>query len=221
MLIEWYNDINAYHLHSFFTRFYTTSRFLFPSKLTSLQYIFNNLPPERYMGMYYRQVLLQRTSCYCLHVKKEENSWIILWKEKVKRSKRECRRWDGFCWCKSLLSLWRDLGFLCEHPGESLKGFELRNGMLLLPFVDDHSGYCDHSGQGPIVTIQERDDHAGSTMVMVDMVTIEFGDPLWGQATGFPNGSDVTHERVDELNSEIWGLNNWKNRHCIVWDEEG
>lgn len=50
--------------------------------------------------------------------------------------------------------------------------------MLLLPFVDNHSGYRDHSGQRPIVTIQARDDHAGSPMVTVDMVAIEFGDPL-------------------------------------------
>lgn len=26
-----------------------------------------------------------------------------------------------------LLSLWKDVGFYCEYPGQSLKSFELRN----------------------------------------------------------------------------------------------
>lgn len=59
-----------------------------------------------------------------------------------------------------------------------------------------------------MVTIQARNKDADTRVVTVDVVVVVSGPALRMKAREFPNEFDVIHEREDELDLEIQGLNN-------------
>lgn len=59
-----------------------------------------------------------------------------------------------------------------------------------------------------MVIIQARNKDGDTRVVTIDVVAVVSGPALRVKATEFPNEFDAVHDREDELDSEIQGLNN-------------